>query len=210
MELRYEDILQLEDRYRRNLMNSLHGLRPALLLGTRSADGLENLAIFSQILHVGAHPPLTGVLFRPDSVDRHSLENIRQTGYFTLNTVASVHAAKAHQTSARYPRETSEFTAVGLEPEYRKGFIAPFVKDAPIKLGLCLRDELPLHNGTLLITGSVELLWIDDTLVETDGFVNHQKADSLSVAGLDAYFRPEALSRFRYAKPDVAPQPIKL
>ena len=84
-----ESIAGLDERFRRNLINSLHGVRPALLVGTTSATGTDNLAVFSQVLHIGANPPLTGILFRPDSVERHTLTNIRNNGAFTLNTATT-------------------------------------------------------------------------------------------------------------------------
>jgi len=98
-----ETISSLDDRFRRNLINSLHGVRPALLIGTASSSGNQNLAVFSQVLHIGANPPLTGILFRPDSIDRHTLTNIRETGFFTINTATTAMAEQVHQTSARYP-----------------------------------------------------------------------------------------------------------
>ena len=50
-------------------------------------QGQTNLAIFSQIFHIGANPPLVGILVRPDSVDRHTLRNIRETSWFTINHI---------------------------------------------------------------------------------------------------------------------------
>ena len=56
-------------------------------------------------------PALAGMILRPHSVDRHSLEYLLETGVYTLNQVhEGIHAA-AHQTSARYPRAVSEFDA---------------------------------------------------------------------------------------------------
>jgi len=65
MRLDQNDIRNLDRRYRATLINSLAGVRPAVLVGTRSNDGRSNLAIFNSIVHIGADPALYGLLFRP-------------------------------------------------------------------------------------------------------------------------------------------------
>jgi len=198
-----EQILHLEDRYRRNLINSLMGARPAALIGTADAQGKTNLAVFSQVLHVGANPPLCGILFRPDSVDRHTLTNIRETSFFTLNILADGYAEKAHQTSARYAADVSEFDAVGLEAEFINECSAPAVKEAHIKVVCSLSEEIPIvSNGTILIVGAMNRIEIDDSCLRSDGSVNHVEAQSLMVCGLDDYTTLKQVARFGYAKPD--------
>ncbi|MCS7053720.1 MAG: flavin reductase, partial [Ignavibacterium sp.] len=80
-----EKILDFERRYRINFVNSLSGFKSANLIGTISKSGITNLAIFSSVIHVGANPPLIGILFRPLSVPRHTYNNIKETGCFTIN-----------------------------------------------------------------------------------------------------------------------------
>ena len=104
-----EDIDAMDSRYRAHFINSLSGVKSANLLGTRSELGEENLAIISSVFHLGANPPLMGMIMRPHSVARHSLENILETGVYTLNHIADSFFAQAHQTSAKYPKEQSEF-----------------------------------------------------------------------------------------------------
>ncbi|MEL7044790.1 MAG: flavin reductase, partial [Pseudomonadota bacterium] len=91
------------------LVNSLSGFKTAALVGTRSRDGQTNLAIMNSTTHIGARPPLLGLIFRPDTVARHTLENIRATGVYTISHVPEARIEAAHQTSARYSRDCSEF-----------------------------------------------------------------------------------------------------
>ena len=121
------ELLEMEQRYRANFINSLTGFKSLVLVGTAAINGQKNLAIFNSIVHLGAHPPLIGMVIRPDSVDRHTLQNILETGYYTINHVQEEMMEKAHQTSARYPKTISEFDAVGLEDEVINDFPAPFV-----------------------------------------------------------------------------------
>lgn len=205
-----EQILHLEDRYRRNLINSLMGARPAVLIGTVNTQGKTNLAVFSQVVHVGANPPLCGILFRPDSVDRHTLSNIRETGCFSLNILSREYAEQVHQTSARYSVDISEFDTVGLEPEFTNADSVPMVKKAHIKAICNLQEEIPVvSNGTILVIGAVKWLAIDDACLRSDGSVNHYAGKSLAVCGLDDYASLHRVARFSYAKPDRKPEKLQ-
>jgi len=89
----------------------------------------------------GANPPLLGLLMRPLPDERHTYRNIRRTGCFTVNHVTEGILRKAHQTSARYPEEVSEFDACGLTPEFLGIHTAPYVNEATIKIGAAYRGE---------------------------------------------------------------------
>jgi len=192
----------LERRRRAALINSLGGLRGAMLVGTADREGATNLAIFSSLTHIGAAPPLQGLIFRPDSVERHTLENLRASGVYTVNHVTRPLLRAAHQTSARYPREVSEFGATGLGEHWIEGFNAPFVAEAVVRIGLRLVEEIPIRlNGTHLVIGSIEHLEVPADAVTETGTLNPERAGSIAVAGLDTYFTAEAIERRSYAHP---------
>lgn len=204
MQYSFSEILNLNDRFRRNLINSVSGFKSVSLIGTVNNSGTTNLAIFSQILHIGANPPMLGILFRPDSVERHTLENIRQNGYFTINQIQESFYKEAHQTSARYPSNISEFDAVGLTTEFIKDVDVPFVKESNIKMLLkCVDEQTFKINGTILLIGEIQLLTTPDNIISEDGFVDLQIAGSITSAGLDAYYKTEKISRLSYAKADL-------
>lgn len=204
-----DKILQSDKFFRRNLINSLVGFKPAMLIGTKNRQGQENLAIFSQVFHVGATPPLLGVLFRPDSVERHTLQNIRDTQYFTLNQTTTHLTSQAHQTSARYAAYQSEFAATGLTPEYIGEIFPPFVKQSPLKIHCRLVEEMPLPiNGTILIIGAIEDVFLEAEMLCDDGFINLASGNIAAVVGLDAYYKAELIARYAYAKPDQKPQKL--
>ena len=197
-----EAIASWEQRFRASLINSISGYKPANLIGTDDATSGENLAIMSSVVHLGAAPPLLGLVIRPDSVDRHTLRNIRSSGCYTINHVASDYFKAAHQTAARYPDEVSEFEAVGLTPQRLSGFAAPFVAEAPVKIGLELRQEIPIElNGTHFIIGEVVHLFVGDSLVSDQGDLDLEKAGVVALSGLDRYYRTEFIDKLPYAKP---------
>ncbi len=201
MHLTLEHILGLEKFYRRNLINSISGFKSANLIGTQNESGTTNLAIFSSMVHVGATPPLQGIVSRPDSVPRHTLENIKQTGFYTINHVNVDMLKPAHQTSARYT--ASEYEQTGLKADYIADFPAPFVRESKVKIGMELKEIIPIHlNGTYFIIGQIVLLEIDDNLVLEDGLIDIEKAASVAVNGLDDYYLPQSIDRYSYAKPN--------
>lgn len=194
-------ISESEKKYRIKLINSLAGIRQVSLIGTKSKKGQENLAIFNSLIHLGSDPALFGLITRPSSVDRHTLTNILEVGTYTINFMHKSFAKQAHQTSARYPKEVSEFYAVNLTPEYREDGGIPFVKEAEIKIQMKLESVLDIEiNNTKMVIGSIEQFYLPATRLAEDGLV---KIDDLLLSGgLDAYYEPYFLQQFEYAKPN--------
>ena len=196
------NIRQLDKNYRRAFINSLAGFRQAVLVGTQSSTGIANLAIFNSLIHLGADPALFGLISRPDVVPRDTLQNIMDTKTYTLNFIGAKHYKKAHQTSARYHKEVSEFEQVGFTPQYETVCAAPFVAEADVKIAMQFEQSIPIPlNGTILIIGSILQVDIAEGLVEADGFVNLSSANILISQGLDAYFVAAPIGRLAYAKP---------
>lgn len=201
------DIAGMESRFRTTFINSISGFKSLQMVGTMNEKGETNLAIFSSIFHVGANPPFLGMVVRPDGNEHETFHNILQTKNYTLNNVLESNFIAAHQTSARYLAGQSEFEACGFTEEYIKDFSAPFVKEANVKIGLEFKEFLPfLLNRTKIIIGEVKYILIDEEIVEPDGFVDLCKANSVTAAGLDAYYTTNPLGRLTYAKTGKQPQ----
>lgn len=197
------DLAAMEQRYRAAFINSITGFKSLCLVGTKDADGQTNLAVFSSLVHLGANPALLGLIVRPDSVDRHTLSNILETRVYTINHVTKHCYKKAHQTSARYPKDTSEYTACGFKEVYRENFFTPFVEGSPLQIALKLQQQIPITaNGTILLIGKVEHIFLDAAAVQDDGFVDIEKLGSITVSGLDSYHTTKRLARLSYAKPN--------
>lgn len=195
--------MTLEKQQRTNLVNSTGGFKSISLIGTVDKSGNTNLAIFSSIVHIGASPPLIAFIVRPDSVDRHTLSNILETGCYTINHLNETIYRKGHQTSARYPKELSEFAAVGLTASYKDGFLAPYVQESKVQLGLQFKERVDLAiNGTILIVGQIDHLYFPENCLCDDAFLDLEKANTLTGSGLDSYHTTRRLERLSYAKPD--------
>ncbi|MBG7629000.1 MAG: flavin reductase [Bacteroidetes bacterium] len=196
------DINSLEHLYKINLINSCAGYKSANLIGTKSTDDKTNLAIFSSVIHLGSSPPLLGFILRPTTVPRNTYENIMETGYFTINHIYKKILKDAHHTSAKYDRNISEFDVTGLETDYKDNFFAPFVKNSPLQLAMKYIEEYNIiSNGTKLVIGEIQGLYIKKELLEDDGFINLSKGAIAAINGLNGYSIPNLKERFEYQRP---------
>jgi flavin reductase (DIM6/NTAB) family NADH-FMN oxidoreductase RutF len=197
-------LMEMEARKRAQLINSLGGFKSVCLIGTTDSLNQNNVAIFSSIFHIGANPPLIAFIVRPDSVDRHTLSNILETGAYTINHINESIYKQAHQTSARYDKDVSEFDATGLTPEFKNEWKAPFVKESNIQLGVQLKQRIDISlNNTIMIIGEIIHVYYPSDCICSDGFVDIEKAETITCSGLDSYHTTQRLARLSYAKQNV-------
>jgi len=198
-----EDFQAFESRFRTSFFNSLSGFKSLHILGSFSEKKVSNLGLFNSIFHVGANPPYIGLVIRPDGPEHDTLQNIEKTGNYTLNQVSESFYEKAHLTSARYPSGVSEFEPCGLKEWISHRGFGPYVLESPIKIGLSLREMIPVKlNGTTIVIGEVMEVHLNHkNVLGPDGFLALEKEEIVSVLGLDAYYLPHKLGRLAYAKP---------
>lgn len=195
--------MAMEKQTRVNFANSLGGFKSVCLIGTKNNQQQTNVAIIDSLVHIGSNPALFSMIFRPGVVQRHTLENILETTFYTVNHINEAIYRKAHQTSARYDRAISEFNAVGLTQAYKNDFFAPFVQESHVQFSMEFKEKIDLTiNNTVLIIGEVKDVYFPTDCLENDGFLDLEKAESLTCSGLDSYHKTIQLDRLSYAKPD--------
>lgn len=188
-------------RKRVNFVNSLSGFKSANLVGTKSGEGITNLAMMSSAVHIGADPALIALVIRPDTVRRDTLENIRETKYATMNHVSVQFFQKGHQTSARYPGQVSEFDATGLKELYLDDFYAPFVEQSKLKYSLKLQEEKKIEiNETNLLILEIMSVYLEEQYILEEGQVDLEAMETVTVSSLNSYHRTDLLERLPYAK----------
>lgn len=196
------EINQMQHLYRINLINSCSGYKSANLIGTKSKEGISNVAVFSSVTHMGSNPALLGFFLRPTTVMRNTYDNIKATGVYTLNHIFDGIIEDAHHTSAKYDASISEFDVTALEESYKDNFTAPFVSNCPVQMAMRYVEEYPIKaNNTILVIGKIEKLYIQDGLLQDDGFVNLSKGKVATINGLDGYAVPELKTRLAYQRP---------
>ena len=199
--LRSHDLEAMDPRVRVQFATSLPGVKPVCLVGTRNAAGIGNLAPFSSVVHLGSNPAVLGMVTRPDVVERHTLANILESGCWTLNHLHPGIVEAAHQCSARYPADVSEFDATGLTEHREPDFAAPFVAESRFRIGLELAALIDIpSNGTKLIIGRVMIVQVEESRLHADGSIHLEGLDVVASTALDTYFGITPLVRLPYAK----------
>ena len=204
-----DDISKWDRFYRAHFINSLSGFKSASLIATCDASGKPNLAIFSNIVHIGADPGLIGFINRPKAAAPHTIENIESGKFYTINLITEEMVEKAHQTSAKYDADINEFEAVGLTPEWHESCPVPFVKESPVKYSMELKTIIPIElNGTFLVIGQLKEVVLPENILNEDGFIFLEKSGIITSLGIDSYYKTEKIGRYTYAKPDSTPKNI--
>ncbi|MBL7830121.1 MAG: flavin reductase [Saprospiraceae bacterium] len=195
------DLGKLERRFRANFINSLGGFKSVVLIGTKSAIGNENLAIFSSLFHIGADPSLCGIVIRPNEEKQNTLGNIMATKQYTINHILPDFYKQAHQSSAKYEEGKSEFEEVGLTPEFIDSITAPFVKESKIKFACKLIQKIDIQlNGTFIIIGEIIAVSAPSNCVHEDGKIDLEQSETITLSGLDTYHITKQIARLSYAK----------
>ena len=192
---------QLDRVTRLKIINSVTGIKPGNLIGTIGKNGATNLAVFSSIIHLGSNPSLLGFISRPQTEEvGHTLRNILQTEFYTINHIHPEFVEKAHYTSAKFLSDVSEFEACNLSEEYINHFKAPFVQESIFKMGLRFKEAIDIKlNGTVLVIGEIEELVIaDKAFVNED--IDLEASEGVGISGLNTYYALKKIDSYPYAR----------
>ncbi|MGB0391489.1 MAG: flavin reductase family protein [Salibacteraceae bacterium] len=203
-----QDLKSFNHVHRLNIVNSISGVKQACLIGTKSKNGKDNLGLFNSIFHIGSDPGLLGFVMRPSKdVRRDTLENIIESGYYTINHVHQSILVNSHYTSAKIESEKSEFTSCNLTPEYVKDFPAPFVGESYIRIGMRFLEQMPIkYNGTTIIVGQIECVEFPNSIINEKGLIDFDMAKNVVVSGLNKYYQVGHILDMPYARPNQIPK----
>ncbi|MCR9171309.1 MAG: flavin reductase family protein [bacterium] len=192
---------------RLNLINGITGIKPANLIGTYSQKFGSNVSIFSSVVHLGSNPPLLGFILRPTGeVNRNTYDNIKETGYYTINHVHETITEKAHYTSAKFDHGDSEFERCGLTEEYLYDFAAPFVKESYVKIGMKFKEEILIEaNDTRLIIGEIQEIILPEESLDDKGYIRLDKIFDVGIGGLNNYYSLKRIASYPYARANEVP-----
>ena len=202
MHLDKKDIKSLEKYKKINLINSITGIKPALLVGTKGHNELTNLAVFSSIVHISSNPSLLGFFLRTNKkIRRDTFENIIENNEYTFNHVHAPIVKKAHCTSIKFDKDISEFDVCNFSEDYIEGFTAPFVKESNVKIGMILREIVEMGcTESKLIIGEIDHILIKKEFLEKDHSLNLEKCKSIGVCGLNHYYESTKNISLPYAR----------
>jgi flavin reductase (DIM6/NTAB) family NADH-FMN oxidoreductase RutF len=151
------------------LLTGLVVPRPIGWIGTRSVDGINNLAPYSFFNGVAASPPT--VMFAPTGqpdARKDTLTNVRATEVFTVNIVTFSLAEAMNSTSGTYPEEVDEFDVAGLTVREAESINAPIVAEAPASFECRVSQIVEIGRapmGSHVVFGEVVAFNVEDRLL---------------------------------------------
>lgn len=171
--------------------NAIVSPRPIGWIGTRGADGTDNLAPYS-FFNAVAYEPLQ-VMFsstsaKPDRGDtKDSVANIRETGVFSVNIVSYALKDAMNQTSGPWDKSTDEFALATLEKADCNTINAPRVAASPATLECKVTQIITLEGAhNFAVFGEVTGVHIRDEFM-TEGQFDLRKVQPLARLGYQDY-----------------------
>jgi flavin reductase (DIM6/NTAB) family NADH-FMN oxidoreductase RutF len=139
-------------------------------VSTANAGGQPNLAPFSFFTAVCRQPPT--ILFCPGvrglaGETKDTLNNIRETGEFTVNFVTEALAEAMNITATELPPEVDEFQRAGLTAMPGVLVKAPYVAESPIHFECRLSQVVTVSDepgGGSIVIGTIVYIRVDDRI----------------------------------------------
>ena len=160
--------IDVTDAYK--LLSGLVVPRPIGWIGTRSVDGVNNLAPYSFFNGVAASPPT--VMFAPTgqpAARKDSLTNARDTGVFTVNIVNFNLVEAMNASAATAEPDVDEFELAELTVREATEIDAPIVAEAPASFECRVLKIVEVGTapmGSSVVFGEVVVFDVDDRLLE--------------------------------------------
>lgn len=161
------DVLTTGEVYK--LMTSCIVPRPIAMVVTRDLSGNCNLAPFSYFTGVSSDPPmlLFSVTAAPSGGEKHTLENVRQNGEFSVNVSSEWMAEGVTESSREYPKEVDEALIMGYGHIDSVHIQTPRLAQAAIQMECTVDQIIAIGEGKgmgNLILGKIEMFHISEHL----------------------------------------------
>lgn len=168
--------------------------RPIGWISTVSADGIHNLAPFSQFQNVSFDPPI--VMFSanqtPEGRRKDSVANAEATGEFVWNMATYALREAVNVTAEQVPPEVDEFERAGLTKAPSRKVRPARVAESPIHFECVVLNTLrfpgtPPMGSADVVFGRVVAIHIADDAIDGRGLVDVLKLQPLARMGYYDY-----------------------
>jgi flavin reductase (DIM6/NTAB) family NADH-FMN oxidoreductase RutF len=166
------DPSEMPDRAAYLLLTSLVVPRPIAWVGSRGADGVDNLAPHSYFNIISTSPAI--VHFTSSGV-KDTLRNVRATGAFTVSMVDEPLLEAMNTTAVDAPPGVSEFDLAGVARAEGLQVPAPYAAGSPAVLECTVRTILTMGTGSMVFGDVLRIAVRDD--VWGDGRVDLDRYD---------------------------------
>ena len=181
--------------------------RPIALVSTVDREGRHNLSPFSFFNAFGANPPV--VVVSPsyrgkDGTAKHTFENIRDTGEFTISAISYAMVEQINLASAEYERGVDEFKKAGFT-KLPPVVVSPAgVAESPFVMECRLMEHFDTGgnpgSGNLMI-GEVLRFHIRESAFEGER-IDPDRLDLVARMGYNWYCRASGDALFELPKPE--------
>jgi flavin reductase (DIM6/NTAB) family NADH-FMN oxidoreductase RutF len=142
--------------------------RPIAWVGSESCSGNGNLAPYSYFGLVTMDPPTLMVSFIGD---KHSYDNIRETGEFVVNLISDGLAEVSTASAAAVPRELDEAALLGLATLPSRRIAPRRLAEAKVALECTRLSEVALHDARVVFA-EVVAVHADDAILDETGRID--------------------------------------
>ncbi|WP_312870337.1 flavin reductase family protein [Gordonia asplenii] len=161
------------------LLNAVVLPRPIAWVGSRSADGVDNLAPHSYFTVSSLTPP---VLQFTSIGTKDTLRNVRETGEFTVSLANRPLMSQVNTSSAPVGPQISEFDVAGLTRRASIKVEPPSVAESPVAIECQLFDTMEFAGGDVVVFGEVVWLRVDENCL-TRGYPDVELLEPISRLG---------------------------
>lgn len=182
--------------------------RPIAFAATIDKDGNHNLSPFSFYNAFGVNP--TTLIFSPsrrgrDNTTKHTLDNLKEVPEVVLNAVTYNMVHQMSLSSTEYEKGVDEFIKAGFTALESK-YIKPHrVAESPLQFECKVREIIETSgkagSGNLVICEILHI-HLDESILDVDGTINHDKIDLVGRLGGDYYVRTSGEAKFLVPKPN--------
>ncbi|MCU4174949.1 flavin reductase family protein [Carboxylicivirga sp. N1Y90] len=181
--------------------------RPIAFASTVDKDGQPNLSPFSFFNVFGANPPI--VVFSPsrkgrDNTTKHTFDNVKEVPEVVINMVNYSMVNQVSLASNEFAKGVNEFEKAGFT-SVGSDLVKPLrVKESPAQFECKVLNVIETGSeggaGNLVVC-EVLKIHIDESILDSDGNVDPQKADWVARMGKDFYCRASGDAVFEVEKP---------
>jgi flavin reductase (DIM6/NTAB) family NADH-FMN oxidoreductase RutF len=168
--------------------------RPIGWISTTGADGVDNLAPFSQFQNVTFDPPIVMFAANQDTKGRkkHSAANAESGGAFVWNMATYELREAVNRSAEELPAEADEFVAAGVTKAPSRLVRPPRVAESPVQFECAYLQTLRLPgNGVMgsvdVVFGRVVAVHIDDAALTAEGRLDITRLRPLARMGYHDY-----------------------
>ncbi len=181
--------------------------RPIAFASTVDSNNNHNLSPFSFYNAFGVNP--TTLIFSPsrrgrDNTTKHTLDNVKEVPEVVLNAVTYSMVHQMSLSSTEYPKHVNEFEKSGFSAIESVTVKPMRVAESPLQFECRVRDVIETSgkagSGNLVIC-EINLIHLDESILDSNGVIDHDKIDLVGRLGGDYYVRTSGDAKFLVPKP---------